>query len=155
MYENDYEIYMRNVLGYSSSGGNNFPYMAQGNQYGNSFNMGYNNEKSNYEQMYPDIYKILKPMVSKVCNNVRSGEVTEPILDDMVEDIYKNIEHDEYRGGEKNSTMSGKGEKIPQRQSCNNPILKDLIKIMLITEIIKNCNQRPPMPPPYPPRPFC
>ena len=73
MYNNEYEEYMRSILGYPISNEMNtyntvyentntfFPYRSGTN---------YTNENG-YENLYPEIYKILKPMVTKICDNTR------------------------------------------------------------------------------------
>ncbi|MBP3707983.1 MAG: hypothetical protein J6J36_05190 [Clostridia bacterium] len=201
MYENEYENYMRSVLGYSSNNTtynvNSFPYRSN------------NNIKNNYEHLYPDIYKVLKPMVNKVCSNVRSMDISTEIIDDMANEIYNNIESDtldirhsatgtenslksnengvreksDYRlKGNSDSSCKGantasnnqrgnsstignhksnssdsttdKNTREQNRDCCGNPTLKDLIKILIITQLISNGQNRPPKPPPpYPPRP--
>lgn len=162
MYENEYENYMRSVLGYpinNTYNVNSFPYRQNNNFI-----------KNNYEQMYPDIYKVLKPMVKKVCSNVRSMDVSPEIIENMTDEIYNNIESDtmdttasnnhrannrttgDYKSGSSNNTVD-KNASADSRGCCNNSTLKDLIKILIITQLISNCNNRPPQPPPYPPCP--
>ncbi len=202
MYENEYENYMRSVLGYSSNNTtynvNSFPYRSN------------NNIKNSYEHLYPDIYKVLKPMVNKVCNNVRSMDISTEVIEDMANEIYNNIESDTidirnsasetenilksnengvrgksdyglkgnsdsgFRGANTasnnqrgtNGTMGNnkpnssdsttdKNTREQNRDCCGNPTLKDLIKILIITQLISNSQNRPPKPPPlpYPPRP--
>lgn len=201
MYENEYENYMRSVLGYSANNTynvNSFPYKST------------NNIKDNYEHLYPDIYKVLKPMVKKVCGNVRSMDISTEVIEDMANEIYNNIESDTmdvrnmtaetenstkgneagvigksdygHRGSSDASSKMGNTASYNQRGNsntmgdyksnnttnkntdeltrgcCGNPTLKDLIKILIITQLISNNQNRPqrPMPPPYPqcpPRP--
>lgn len=159
MYENEYENYMRSVLGYPTNNTyniNSFPYKSN------------NNVKDNYEHLYPDIYNVLKPMVKKVCSNVRSMDISSETIEDMANEIYNNIESDTTNitiAGTENSVKSnemevrGKSNKNTEESSrgcCGNPTLKDLIKILIITQLIGNSNNRPPKPPPpspYPPRP--
>lgn len=92
MYYNDYEDYMRNVLGYNN---------ANDNTYG--CNCGYDmndmylytnrnnpNTNSNIEQMYPEIYKIINPMVCRMCDN-NMQPVSEYLIEQMTDDIYDNV----------------------------------------------------------------
>lgn len=201
MYENEYENYMRSVLGYPTNNTyniNSFPYRSNNNII-----------RDNYEQLYPDIYKVLKPMVKKVCSNVRSMDISSETIEDMANEIYNNIESDAMditRAGTENSLKSNEAEvraksdygfkgnsdsntrgsttasnnhransgtigdcklsssdstadkntREQNRGCCCNPTLKDLIKILIITQLISNSNNRPPKPPPpYPPRPNC
>jgi hypothetical protein len=160
MYENEYEEYMRNVLGYPT----NNTYMCKSFPYRNSEN------NQNYESFYPDIYKMLKPMIDKVCENYRNSTLSKEVLEDMATEIYQNIESDINvvginasvqeteskfaRNGMNIATTNEKEEKLT-RGCCGNPVLKDLIKILLLNHIINNNTNRPPRPPfnPYPPRP--
>ena len=202
MYENEYENYMRSVLGYSPNNTtynvNSFPYRLN------------NNIKNNYEHLYPGIYKVLKPMVTKVCSNVRSMDISTEVIDNMANEIYNNIESDtidirdsasetknslksnesgvkgksDYGlkassdssckgsntasnnqrgnsgtiGNHKTNSSDSTTDKNTRAQNCDccgNPTLKDLIKILIITQLISNSQNRAPKPPPqpYPPRP--
>ena len=77
MYYNDYEDYMRSVLGYNAANTNS-------NMYSADYYMPnrmqavmptYQNEsmgvqmQDNIEDLYPDIYKIVNPIVCRVCQN--------------------------------------------------------------------------------------
>lgn len=171
---NEYENYMKSILGYpnyqDSSSSTYFPYRgvaADIDEY-----------ESRYENMYPEIYKILRPMITKACNMRSDKEFTEDIIDEIVEDIYKNIESDidvvnvnittnanEYsksnnqsRSGNVKASMENSIEKTNEekRSCCGNPMLKDLIKILLLNQVINN--NKPPRPikpnrprPPFPP----
>lgn len=164
MYENEYEEYMRSVLGYPTNNtyiGNSFPYR-------NSV------KNQSYENLYPDIYKMLKPMVDKVCENYRNSTISNDVLEAMATEIYQNIESDinvvdinatvqeaesnltrSNKGGTSNTSTSNSKDENLTRGCCGNPTLKDLIKILLLNQIINNNSNRPPRPPfnPYPPRP--
>lgn len=174
---NEYENYMKSILGYpnyqDSSSSTYFPYRgvaADIDEY-----------ESRYENMYPEIYKILRPMITKACNMRSDKEFTEDIIDEIVEDIYKNIESDidvvnvnitttnanEYsksnnqsRSGNVKASMENSIEKTNEekRSCCGNPMLKDLIKILLLNQVINNNKPlrpikpnrpRPPFPPHY------
>ncbi len=119
MYYNDYEDYMRNVLGYQNA--NDGTYQRYDNSccgmscnncnYNdiNYSNMGYNNmpygsnmsmnqmgqfedrnDSATIEQMYPEIYRIINPMVCRMCDN-NNQPVTEYMIEQMTDDIYDNV----------------------------------------------------------------
>lgn len=177
MYNNDYENYMRSVLGYPIqnemntydvySSNSYFPYRYDTTNYDNT---------RKYEELYPDIYRILKPMIKKVCERQNYNEVSGDILDNMTNEIYSNIEQDidvvnvnvtTTREAEKQESIQRKDFKVSQKdvkdeqtraQCCKNPTLKDLIRILIIQQLLENNKHRPPRPPfgfrpPFPPRP--
>ena len=78
MYYNDYEDYMRNVLGYNNIRDNTYSY----------YNRDTSN--SNIEQMYPEIYKIINPMVCRACDN-NTQPISEYMIEQMTDDIYDNV----------------------------------------------------------------
>lgn len=78
MYYNDYEDYMRNVLGYNNMRDNTYSY----------FNRDTSN--SNIEQMYPEIYKIINPMVCRACDT-NTQPISEYMVEQMTDDIYDNV----------------------------------------------------------------
>ena len=150
MYNNEYEDYMRSILGY--------PIQNEMNTYNNAYEnnnsffsyrsgITYTNE-SDYDNLYPEIYKILKPMVRKVCNNPRYCSISNNTLEIMANEIYNNIEPDidvinvniNTKEAEPSGNLARKDMSISQsktkdeeaRNCCGNPTLKDLIKIMEI-----------------------
>lgn len=172
MYNNDYEDYMRSVLGYPIQSEMN----TYNNVYGNNnsyfpYRSGINNTNENrYESLYPEIYKILKPMVRKVCDNPKYGNISNDTIEIMANEIYTNVESDinvvnvniNTQEAESSGNLSRKEMNISQndnkndetRKCCGNPTLKDLIKIMIIKQLLENNNNRPPIGPRPPfPRP--
>lgn len=161
---NEYENYMRSILGYpnyqESSSSTYFPYRgvsASNDEY-----------ESRFDNMYPEIYKILKPMIEKACNMRADKEITEDIIDEIVDEVYRNIEPqidvvnvnvttvNEYtRANSQNRNSNTKintentADKTndEKRSCCGNPMLKDLIKILLLNQIINNKPPRPIRPP--------
>lgn len=84
MYDNEYEEYMRSVLGYPPVDNtyyskNIFPYRQCENE-------------QNYSKFYPDIYVALNPIVSKVCNNYRSATISDDIIETMAMEVCNNFE---------------------------------------------------------------
>ena len=161
---NEYENYMRSVLGYPNYqqevSNTYFPY-----RNGNDFV-----DESRYENMYPEIYRILKPMIKKICDSRSYDEITEDLLDNMTDEIYRNIEseidvvnlnitteneynksNNQVRSGNTKMTIDNKENET--RACCSNPMLKDLIKILLLNQIINNKPPRPNRPrPPFSPQ---
>lgn len=94
MYYNDYEDYMRSVLGYSNTNDNTYCGSCNyGMNYGEmDYNSNYRNtiSVSNVEQMYPEIYKIINPMVCRICDN-NTQPITEYMIEQMTDDIYDNV----------------------------------------------------------------
>lgn len=161
---NEYENYMRSVLGYPNYqeevSSTYFPYRNS-----NDFQ-----EESKYENMYPEIYRILKPMIRKICDTRAYNEITEELVESMTNEIYRNIESEidvvnvnvttenEYhrsnnQGRSGNTKITTEGKENETRACCSNPMLKDLIKILLLNQIINNKPPRPNRPrPPFPPQ---
>lgn len=167
----DYEEYMRNVLGYNQIPNNiytnvydDFYYEPQ---YQNSYNSISNINNEIIESMYPEIYRIVYPMVCKVCVQNSNREITKDLVDRMTEEVYSNIESEERgtipntRNILKNGDVRNPNAKEPELRSetrQSNFILKDLIKILILRELLRqnrpNPNQiqpRPPRPPMRPP----
>ena len=94
MYYQNYEDYIRSILGY--------PVQTQSN-YSDTYN---NFSTTNYEyltepvrysneilDLYPDIYKLLNPMVCKICE-ANTKPITKELIEQMTDEIYLNIESD-------------------------------------------------------------
>ncbi len=130
------------------------------------------------ERFYPDLYKLLYPMIQAACmKNIRP--ITEETIDEMVKEIYSNFNADDItvlninltndvRSGNKTSeaskTSSSKTtSKNPSAETRvtveneernirpNNYVLNDLIRILLIRELLgRPGNNRPPFRPGFP-----
>lgn len=165
MYNETYDEYIRNILGY--------PPM---NSFNNNY-QEYRNQNTNYEtrtnieleKCYPEIYKIVYPMIAKKCSNVRSS-VTNDDIENMTDEIYYALEDrneiqlninltNDVRTTQSNTTkvVDKKPEveikEVTQEKRQTRQInrgLRDLIKILLIRELL-NKHNRPPMPGPRPP----
>ena len=162
---NEYEDYMRSVLGYPN---NNNYYDTYSTEYANDY-FPYRAKNSNqfdeskYEDKYPEIYKILKPMIKKSCNSRFIENISNNDLDSMTNEIYNNVEQsmdivnvDITTGSNtvRNGNMKvSESKKEETRSCCGNPSLRDLIKILLIKELIDNTHHHMPGPLPRPPRP--
>lgn len=183
MYYNEYEDYMRNVLGYNRSNVNSYNENYEQNYYSTPTYNNYRMMQDNIEDLYPDIFKIINPMVCKICQN-NTRPITNELVEQMTMEIYNNIEADEINivnvnietresnnsktvtqkqtenrevkdsksqeGGENRNTQESR-QRMP-----NNPLLRDLIRILIINQLLGGgfFPGRPPVRPPFPePRP--
>ena len=129
----------------------------------NQFNYSYHNKKKknssyrslseDFENLYPEIYKLIYPMIKKACmQNI--PPITEKTLDEITNDIYNNIEAENIinlniditNDRNENKSMSNTKKNVSSNQEnrhINNSI-RDLIKILLIRELVnKNDSDRP------------
>lgn len=175
-----YDEYIRSILGYPPMNSMNNTYQSYGEE-----NMDFGSRtNSELEGCYPEIYKIVYPMVATKCNNFR-GNVTNDDIESMTDEIYYALEEkneiqlninlsNDVRTSNLNSTNSTKasdrkpevrvsqsseGKREVRETRQINRGLRDLIKILLIRELLNRPgrphNPRPPMPGPGPggPRP--
>lgn len=177
MYNNSYEEYIRNILGYSNQTNN--PYANY------NFQSEYDNAQvsqiQELENCYPEIYKIVYPMITKICNNCETP-ITRDTIERMTDEIYSAVESNneinininlgnEIRQDEENRNTSNRSnisqtvkkevkepaikEKLSMESSredrqFRNRDLRDLIQILIIRELLGRLGfprQRPPMPP--------
>lgn len=169
MYSNPYEEYMRNSLGYNQMPSMNMnqmnPMMEMYESEGN-----FTCNQTNVDDMYPEIYRIVYPMICKACMAVNEN-VTEDLVSRITNEVYTNVEHmevtQENRSAATNiSTQTNKNLKndslnnrttsvsnIRQETRQRNPLLRDLIRILVLRELIGNPRpprpQRPPFRPPF------
>ena len=161
-----YEEYMRNVLGYEPIRYRD-TYDAEYNDYMNYSNFNIpqqfetNIETSRLESCYPDIYNLVYPMVKKACSK-NNRALSSDLVDELTNEIYNAIEDDslnENRTSEiknrsidvktSSKSIENKTNLIRQESSSKedrqirNQGLQDLIKILLIRELINNSGFRP------------
>lgn len=156
MYNQSYEDYMRSVLGYQGNYGDNTYQANMYNTYDVMQESNYRNEQE-VENMYPEIYRIVYPMVCKACDNV-SGPITEEVVETMTNNIFMSVETQESvkvnvkvenRNGDVKNP-NARQEKELQETRQNNFLLRDLIRILLLRELLRrNQGGRPPMRPPF------
>lgn len=181
MYYQNYEDYMRSVLGYPV-GTTYDNYVIENRDY----TVSYQNN-SELESMYPEIYKKINPVVCEVCE--RSKEpITKEVIENMVEEVEKkidinnneiwlniNIENSNNNNQKEiqnrtsaitrtnqttnitnsNAQMSRQVNEVENRQRRpHNPLLRDLIRILILNRILGGgFPHRPPRPrPPFPRR---
>ncbi len=155
MYDKNYEDYMRMTLGYNS--------LDDYNMFQDDYNM-YENSNNDLEQLYPEVYKIMYPMICKACMDVR-GPITDDLLTEITNEIYFNFEDDnaldkenrneQTKGNIKNNSTYSKNTDEPVREDrAQNYLLKDLIRILVLRELLNGSRPgfRPPLrPQPVPP----
>lgn len=144
MFNQNYDEYLRSILGYTPED----LYQGDFRQYDYQ-NITNENSKRELEDCYPDIYNIVYPIIQNTCKkNTRS--ITKDLIEDMTNEIYNQvIQKDEVRLQGQTNIKNSENTKETRHFNKN---LSDLIKILLIRELLK----RPIMPgprPPYPPMP--
>lgn len=137
-YEN-YEDYMRNVLGYRTNMNYSNMYMNNQTPYQNMYLA-----TNSLERMYPDTYRIVYPMVVSACNMVNMP-ITEEMLDRMTDDIYDRAIADsrinidiniEIESREDNDSRQLSDESRQRRPRRRNRFFRDLIRILLLRELL-------------------
>ncbi len=170
MYNSPYEEYMRNSLGYNMN-----PMMNMDNNqqmyYEDENNFTYNG--LNVDNLYPEIYRIIYPMVCKACMNVQEN-ISEDLISRITNEIYINVENaevmEEKRSVQTSSVnptnnKNGKSDvnnnrtinsnppissNTRQESRQRNPLLRDLIRILVLRELLGRPERpRPPFRPPF------
>lgn len=146
MYNESYEEYIRSILGYPNYGNNvlknNYQYIGN-----NSRN---NEQDAELEACYPEIYKIVYPMVNKACSS-NMKPVTPNLIEELTNEIYSSIETDnevkltinltnEVKSNENryvpNNNVNMVKENRGEDRQFKNRGLQDLIRILLIRELL-------------------
>ncbi len=145
MYYQNYEDYMRAVLGYA----NNEPNYTYDSYYPRMEQPQYDET----EELYPDIYRIVNPVVEDVCNKNRNKPITEDLVRTMTDEVYNNVEKNsalqvniQVKTELKNGDVRNPNAKVKEETRQRNFLLNDLIRILIIRNLLKN---RPPMRPPH------
>jgi len=181
MYNNVYQEYINNMMGTMPRNEMDFQNSLPMNlnTYGNFQNQSPTNME--LEKLYPDLYKLLYPMIQAACMR-NTKPLNAETIDEMVNDIYSNFTSDEaislninltneVRSGtssnskvEKNSNTKisttsqtetrnkSEGENRVIRRP-NNYLLNDIIRILLIRELLGRPGNFPPNRPGFPPIP--
>ena len=157
-YQNTYDPMLRNTNCFNQIDGFE-QYDYEQNNFYESIPYSARNIVSDLENLYPEIYKIIYPMIQKACNQ-NTKPIDENLIDDMTDDIYSNIEADNIINlninieNNRNEKVADKEKnsrcKVTENRQVNNPI-RDLIRILLIRELLDRPGYRPPRP--RPPRP--
>lgn len=165
MYNQDYEEYMRSILGYTPNYQNN---TYRDNNYYDFQNQTYFNDR--LDNMYPEIYNNLYPLITREVS-MNSRSITEDTVEEIVDRIYDEYEKQQddrkvetEKVDNRNNNISSNNiknnkevEKTEDRQRRpRNNLLRDLIKILLLRELLGRPGfpNRPPRPgpgrPPFP-----
>lgn len=111
------------------------------------------------EKCYPEIYKVVYPMIRKACMQ-NTKPVNELLINELTQEIYSNIETGDIINinvtvGQNRDGISSKEnrEKMTENRQRENKnfLLNDLIRILLIRELLTRPNrpnhmpQRPPI----------
>ena len=161
----NYEEYMRSVLGYNQIPNNMYTNSYDDyyfdTQYLNTNNITVNTDL--IESMYPEIYRIIYPMICKVCTQNSQMEITRDLVDSMTEEVYSNVEGEErqspvnevVRPVLKNGDVrnpNAKEQEFRGETRQRNFLMRDLIRILILRELLRRRQMRPPMPPLRPQR---
>ena len=176
MYNNVYQEYINNIIGQSNRNAINFAENAYNNYEPVEY---FQNENSNLdlERFYPDLYRLIYPMIKAACMK-NTKPLTKECIDEMVKEIYSNfVAEDDITlpntnltndvrsklptdakstskitsSSKQDSKDFGETRNIERRP--NNFVLNDLIRILLIRELLGrpgNAFPRPPARPPFP-----
>ena len=95
MYYQNYEDYMRQVLGYPI----NDPNIYETYDYRNENTYSSNQVQSNLTEaemkaLYPDSYNVIYPLVCKACET-NNEPISKSVVDKMTDDVYKLVERNE------------------------------------------------------------
>lgn len=182
MYYQNYEDYMRQVLGYPINDPNIYETYDYRNENTYSSNQVQNNlTEAEIKALYPDSYNVIYPLVCKACEE-NNETISKSTVDKMTDDIYKLIEKNETVVNIKIETQNRESNQVSARQESkreltakrtpiktesreirqsNNPLLRDLIRILILQRLFgggiiappKPMPPRPPFPPGRPPFP--
>lgn len=169
MYNQNYDEYFKGITNYPPDMYNNtygvdnycYPdYFSRIDYAMNGYNRNYmnnnqmRNQNQNFENLYPEIYKIVYPMVIKICNS-NTRALTGDLIDEMTDTIYKNIESEDFfvndtktaevkKGDVRNPNVKSTVAEVKEdRQQRPNPMLKDLIRILILRELLGNPGKHP------------
>lgn len=168
MHNESYEEYIRSILGYPNYNSNNSCYREDDYNF-NMRNQTNNEANSQLEACYPEIYKVVYPMVNKACIS-NTKPVTSELIDELTDEIYAAVENDTeinininltnevQSTGNRNTpnrTQAEKVKEVPQNRGedrqFRNRGLQDLIRILLIRELLGRPGRFPGNRPPFPP----
>lgn len=160
MYYQNYEDYMRSVLGYPNT--NTYTNCNEG-YCGDMMQEPLEQRQEEKLEWYPEIYRIVYPMICKTCDENTNAEITEQLVDEMTNKIYMSVEVEEkeempkreLRNGDVKNPRAKEPERETRQRRPNNPGLRDLIRILILRELFDRRRPRPPFPgrPPRPPMP--
>ncbi|MBQ2938275.1 MAG: hypothetical protein IJE05_05315 [Clostridia bacterium] len=156
MYNESYDNYMRGILGYT-----NLDDEYRNNAFYNMPNQDMYSSSDDLERMYPEVYRVVYPMVCSACDRIQfpNTTISEDMVTRMTDDIYDRVESDGRINIEVNVTTEvreSNDRQIPnetRQRRPRNRFLRDLIRILLLRELLRR-RRRFPGRPPFPMRPF-
>ena len=160
MNNQSYEEYIRSIIGYPmnntyacNSCENNFSYS----------NMENTNDEEMIRLCYPKIYRLINPMVQKICaENI--SPINETVITQMTNQIYLAVEgnneinlninlENNVRGESNDAQVKNENREMVEENRQMRPrnmLLQDLIRILIINELLRRPNRpnrpRPPFP---------
>ena len=175
MYYQNYEDYMRQVLGYPINDPNIYETYDYRNENTYLSNQVQNNlTEAEIKALYPDSYNVIYPLVCRACET-NNEPISKSVVDKMTDDVYKLVERNETVVNIKIETQNRESNQVSARQETkreltpkrtpiktenretrqsNNPLLRDLIKILILQRLLGGGVIAPPRPiPPRPPFP--
>ena len=175
MYYQNYEDYMRQVLGYPINDPNIYETYDYWNENTYLSNQVQNNlTEAEIKALYPDSYNVIYPLVCRACET-NNEPISKSVVDKMTDDVYKLVERNETVVNIKIETQNRESNQVSARQETkreltpkrtpiktenretrqsNNPLLRDLIKILILQRLLGGGVIAPPRPiPPRPPFP--
>lgn len=161
-----YDDYMQNLMGFPNTY-EELNYNPYGNFYQPSFGrQEWRNSMSvdEMENCYPEIYKIVYPMVRKRCMS-NTMPITKGLIDNMVDEITSHIEQNnsielninlnnevcQNRESTSKNEQENRSDDNESRQLRRNPFLSDIIRILILRELLGRPGFRPGQRPPFPP----
>ena len=182
MYYQNYEDYMRQVLGYPINDPNIYETYDYRNENTYLSNQVQNNlTEAEIKALYPDSYNVIYPLVCRACET-NNEPISKSVVDKMTDDVYKLVERNETVVNIKIETQNRESNQVSARQETkreltpkrtpiknesretrqtNTPLLRDLIKILILQRLLgrgviappRTIPPRPPFPPVGPGRP--
>lgn len=98
--------------------------------------MDYQNYYDSLERMYPDTYRVVYPMVSSACDRI-TMPVNEDMLNRMTDDIYDRCQMACRVNDDCCNSRQFFNPSMSERPRRRNRIFRDLIRILLIRELLR------------------
>ena len=155
MFYQNYDDYMWDI----------FYFIGLANNSNNMFCMPNMNSQNNLNSYYPSIYKIINPVVQRVISGMNYQYINDDMVNDMTNTIYgivegdvnnlenissnNNLSNDNRRTNQTSAQVNTSSNNINNVNnsvnsvlSTNNSLLRDLIKILVIKELLSRNNIR-------------
>ena len=168
MYNQAYDDYLAGVLGIQSNYGNIYENYGRNDYYSNEMQANnyntYGMTREQIEACFPDIYRIINPLVVRTWN-LNTKPITIELIEQIEQQIYETVDdHKEIKlninltNSVRSEEVKSKDEKRDDREDRSssedrqtNFLLKDLIRILILKNLLERPGMQPPMPPYRPP----